>query len=294
MAAANKPTEVTLRAYQVGFGDCFLLTFHYAALGAKPAFQRHLLIDFGSTGKPKTAEGNLLLRVAEDIKKECNGKLHAVIATHRHKDHISGFATAKNGKGSGDIIRLLKPDIVLQPWTEDPKAKPDATKSMAFSSKKAFVGTLLNIHSFSENALAEAARLKGRIGVRTSAQLAFLGEDGLANRSAIDNLMTMGKNRYLNFGLKSGLEKILPGVKVHVLGPPTIEQSAAIKKQRARDEAEFWHLQALSGRHFMAKGQAPFPRAAKYSSIPPHARWIIPRLQAIRGDQLLQIVRAMD
>lgn len=294
MAATNKPTELILRAYQVGFGDCFLLTFHYPALGAKPAFQRHLLIDFGSTGKPKTAEGNLLLRVAEDIKKECNGKLDAVIATHRHKDHISGFATAKNGKGSGDIIRSLKPAIVLQPWTEDPKAAPDATKSIASSSKKAFVGTLLNIHSFSQSALAEATRLKGRVGVRTSAQLAFLGEDNLANRSAVDNLMTMAKNRYLNFGMKSGLEKILPGVKVHVLGPPTIEQSAAIKKQRARDEAEFWHLQAMSGKHFMAKGQAPFPRAAKYSSIPPQARWIIPRLRAIRGDQLLQIVRAMD
>lgn len=294
MPATNKPTEVTLHAYQVGFGDCFLLTFHYPALGTKPAFQRHLLIDFGSTGKPKTAEGNLLQRVAEDIKKECGGKLHAVIATHRHKDHISGFATAKGGKGSGDIIRLLKPDIVLQPWTEDPNAAPDAKKSMAPSPKKAFVRMLSDIHSFSESALAEAMRLKGRVGVRTSAQLSFLGEDNLANRSAIDNLMTMAGNRYLNFGMKSGLEKILPGVKVHVLGPPTIEQSAAIKQQRAHDEAEFWHLQARGGKHFMAQGKAPFPRAAKYSTFPPHARWIIPRLRAIRGDQLLEIVRAMD
>ena len=109
MATTIKPTEFTLRAYQVGFGDCFLLTFHYPAHGTKAAFQRHLLIDFGSTGKPKAAEGNLLLRVAEDIRKECNGKLHAVIATHRHKDHISGFATAPNGKGSGDIIRSSSP-----------------------------------------------------------------------------------------------------------------------------------------------------------------------------------------
>lgn len=48
------------------------------------------------------------------------------MATHRHKDHISGFATAKNGKSSGDVIRALNPDVVIQPRTEDPDAEPDA------------------------------------------------------------------------------------------------------------------------------------------------------------------------
>ena len=104
----------------------------------------------------------------------------------------------------------------------------------------------------------------------------------------------MAKNRYLNFGMKSGLEKILPGVKIHVLGPPTIEQSGDVRQQRAHDEAEFWHLQALGGRHFMALGKSPFPRAAKYSSFPPHARWIVPRLRTIRREQLLEIVRSLD
>ena len=47
----SQPTSVTLRAYQVGFGDCFLLSFHYA--GRRRT--RHVLIDFGTTSLPKGA-----------------------------------------------------------------------------------------------------------------------------------------------------------------------------------------------------------------------------------------------
>jgi hypothetical protein len=40
----ERPTGLTVRMYQVGFGDCFLLTFHYPKTG-----DRHVLIDFGSS-----------------------------------------------------------------------------------------------------------------------------------------------------------------------------------------------------------------------------------------------------
>nr|NLU60627.1 hypothetical protein [Pseudomonas sp. BIGb0427] len=42
------PTSLTLYAYQVGFGDCFLLRFNYPG-----DVRRHVLIDFGSMGMPK-------------------------------------------------------------------------------------------------------------------------------------------------------------------------------------------------------------------------------------------------
>ena len=44
---ATAPHEMVLRSYNVGFGDCFLLTFRYTG------FDRHVLIDFGSTRAPK-------------------------------------------------------------------------------------------------------------------------------------------------------------------------------------------------------------------------------------------------
>src|SRR5262245_56799731 len=68
-----------------------------------------------------------MMDIAKDIKARTGGKLHAVVATHRHRDHISGFATDKAGKATGDVIKSLEPDLVVQPWTEDPKLVPEAT-----------------------------------------------------------------------------------------------------------------------------------------------------------------------
>src|SRR5260370_37854147 len=108
--------------YNVGFGDCFLVTFHYAKS------DRHMLVDYGSTAAPKNGPKDYMQQIAKDIKTQCGGKLHVVVATHRHRDHISGFAT---GVGTGKIIASLNPDHVVQPWTEDPKAKPCAQTAVS-------------------------------------------------------------------------------------------------------------------------------------------------------------------
>jgi glyoxylase-like metal-dependent hydrolase (beta-lactamase superfamily II) len=89
-----RPKSVRIRAYDVGFGDCFLLSFRYATR------ERHVLIDFGSFPKPKRKSAGNMVAIAEHIRATCKGRLDAVVATHRHADHISGFATKKNGGGS--------------------------------------------------------------------------------------------------------------------------------------------------------------------------------------------------
>ena len=68
-SANNVPQRLTLRAYDVGFGDCFLLSIHY------PRKDRHILIDFGSTRlpKPKSVKGNYMEVIAQQIAEDCDG-----------------------------------------------------------------------------------------------------------------------------------------------------------------------------------------------------------------------------
>ena len=288
MAKKQPPTSVTLRSYQVGFGDCFLLTFNYGE--GTGADRRHVLIDFGSTAKPKTGTV-AMATIAGKIAEACNGKLHAIVATHRHTDHISGF-----GGKTGKILAALNPDVVVQPWTEHPDARTGAKQAPAVIERsKGFIGALTDMHAIAGSALREIQSLRTTKTVKE--QLRFLGEDNIANRAAIDTLMGMKCNHaYVHYGSKSGLESVLPGVRIHVLGPPTLTQSRAIEKQRSEDPTEFWHLQALAAKRSASEGRDIFPRARKMtgSALPLETRWFLPRVEAVRGEQLLEIVRILD
>ena len=62
------------------------------------------------------------------------------------------------------------------------------------------------------------------------------------------------------------------------------------------DKDEFWHLQAKASRRAASAGKPLFPRAAQVtgSVLPVETRWFLPRVEALRGDQLLEIVRILD
>jgi hypothetical protein len=291
------PTSAKIRTYHVGFGDCFLVSFEYSRKSEK-----HVLIDFGSTAFPKGVPKSRMMDIAENIKQRTRGKLHAVVATHRHRDHISGFATEKAGKGTGDVIRSLKPGLVVQPWTEDPKLGPKATGPGASNAKIKKFGTgtsehiaaLSLMHELAHQSLAARNLPKSLRG-----ELGFLGESNIANPSAVKNLMTMAKNSYVYCGSKSGLEKILPGVKVEVLGPPTLKQTDKIKRRRSRDPDEFWHFQVSATPLAAPADKARttlFPRYVESRAVSHriNARWLIHHARTVRGEQLLQIVRMLD
>ncbi|HKQ99875.1 MAG TPA: hypothetical protein VJT09_04330 [Pyrinomonadaceae bacterium] len=285
---------MTLRAYNVGFGDCFLLSFHY-----KQGRDRIILIDFGNKHAPDGYKKSLMVDIAKDIKNVCDtdsdGRLDAVVATHRHQDHISGFTTNEKKNGSGDIIASCKPRVVVQPWTEHPKAKPgDETAPGLTFSGKAFAQALDHMNLFAETALAEATRRKG-FPMMGATEIVNVADNNTKNKSAVDNLYNMTKSHYyVYYNSKSGLEKALPGVGIRVLGPPTIKQSEGkVKAERDEDKDQFWALQSGAGR-FCAQQNSLFRRAHKYREIPPHARWFVNHLRLIRSQELLGLVHVMD
>jgi hypothetical protein len=107
--------NVRIRMCRQGLGDFFLLTF------TNQLQQKfNLLIDCGVL----TASGGdgRLKMIAQKLLAECGGHLNAVVVTHEHSDHISGFAKKNFTWIRPDGQELLpKIDQVWMAWTENPE-----------------------------------------------------------------------------------------------------------------------------------------------------------------------------
>jgi hypothetical protein len=297
---AVKPTRLTLRCYGVGFGDCFLLTFHYDP----GTSDRHVLIDFGSTQSPPNAKDRLMQSIANDIATVVGSRLHVLVATHRHADHINGFATNASKTGTGDIIARLEPQLVIQPWTERPDAPKDfiGTKGSLKAANDALRLSLARM-----TAVAGAASLEARhLPAAARSEIQFVAADGVSNMSAVKNLASMGRKTraaYVQYGSKiAAFKTLLPGITVTILGPPTIKQKADVLHQNPVNKKEYWHFAqfwALRAAVARATDGVPvlFPNARSRRTpraIPMENRWFVRRQRAVRAQQLLGLVRAMD
>ena len=310
MPTLTQPEKITIRTYNVGFGDCFFLKFHY------PDFERNILVDFGTTKRPPGSSKNWKKKIAQDIQNHCNGKLHAVIVTHRHSDHISGFQTSKNGHGSGDIIAGCQPDIVILPWTEHPQAQTDAIEppavlmqggaalrkpySIKFSSMQAYMKYAVSLARSADK--QNGAPILGATQSERDKQweeIEAVGTTNLKNLNAIKNLSTMShqnKHFYVHFNSESGLEDLLPGVTTHVLGPPTLKQSEGTTlTQRSADPTEFWQLQARAEQVVRDKGYRLFKDAETITGEDPvDMRWFKSQFNDSYRQQLIEFVRDVD
>jgi hypothetical protein len=230
--------------------------------------------------------------VADLIAEHSNGQLDVLVVSHRHKDHLSGFAA----DAAAGVIEGLSPKLVVRPWTEDPAAPADAPGSALGEGSRKFLQGI-------QAGQGLAAALAGAIPNQSRGLLGGLrgfALDQLRNREAVERLdrwAADGAGSYVHYGSRSGIEDLIPGLRVGVLGPPALEQWPEIARQGAEDP-EYWMLYRRVVDEGAFKELAAAARAVERERAAPGdigpERWLIQRMRRQQVGSLLRIVRILD
>jgi beta-lactamase superfamily II metal-dependent hydrolase len=193
-------SSIRIRMYDVGFGDCFLVTI------PAPDRPRRILFDCGSIGMDGKTIGSVvdeLVQAATDPGQA--PRIDLVVATHRHRDHVSGFASKAWSQ--------VTVGEVWMPWTEDPK---DSQARDIRETQSRLAATL-------SRSLALVAHVAKN---SYASQLLDVVGNALSNDAAMNTLhhgFAGNPTRRFLPTTKTGTDPIelpaLPGVKIYVLGP---------------------------------------------------------------------------
>ena len=229
--------SIRVRMYRPGFGDCFLLSF------GPTKSARHVLIDFGVH---QHGEIGTMPAIMEDIEETTDKHLCLMIATHQHRDHISGFGEFAERFGKFTIGE------VWMPWTDD----PGNSAAVAFQKKQLLLYDRLHMH---------LAAVPAAVGGQTYAD-ALVALDNLRGNEAARVALQHGFGtgalvRYFK-GSTSGVTlPDLPGLSVEILGPPA-------------DEAALGRMNPPADQRFLTAPGSPDGRLRPF-----------PRLEIAVGDQ---------
>ena len=200
---ANK--EVRIRMYNVGFGDAFLV------LVPANGKERRILFDCGSVEAAKNVPMDSIVdRIIEDVTDEDGvPRIDVVVATHRHKDHVSGFGNAKwNG---------VEVKEVWMPWTEDPtdaeaRKIRDIQSSLALALNTSLAKPVVGLTPVEAEARDRAQEVVSNSLMLTNEKAMKTLHSGFSGDPEKRFLPTKTDGRLLK-------TNVLPGVKIHVLGP---------------------------------------------------------------------------
>lgn len=233
---------ISVRMRYVGFGDLFLVR-----VPAADGTTRTMLFDCGVHARGARADmpmEKIITRLLDDVRDaDGNPTIDVVVATHRHTDHISGFADERWAD-----VRVGE---VWMPWTED----PDDTEALGIARRRA----------------AAARRLTEVIGARpkgplTDLAIGILGEVLAASNAKSVEMLREGfsplpgrrsvRRRYLAARRRPLAVPGIEGLRVHVLGP-------------ARDEDAVRELEPPRDQRYLAPG-APGLASRIDAAFPEH------------------------
>jgi beta-lactamase superfamily II metal-dependent hydrolase len=199
-ASSGGAKSLRVRMYRVGFGDFFLLTV------GNGKDRKHILIDCGVHAVDLGSIGEAV----DNMAAECGGHLSLVIMTHRHADHISGFAKCS------DAFSKISVDRVWMPWFEDPKNQDAANIQAKLTALASQLSLQLAARGPRDQPAAMAANITG--GMAASG--------GSSNQKALDVLQNGFSNKPAHDYYRAGDPPNLPqdlidaGLSARILGPP--------------------------------------------------------------------------
>lgn len=202
-AASRK--EVRIRMYNVGFGDAFLV------LIPTNGKERRVLFDCGSVEAAKDLPiASIVDRIIKDVT-DPDGvpRIDVVVATHRHKDHVSGFGNAKWSS--------VEVKEVWMPWTEDPtdaegRKIRDIQSGLALALNASLAKPAVGLSAAELNARRRSQEIVANALMLTNEKEMKTLHSGFSGNPERRFLPTKTDSRLLK-------TEALPGVKIHVLGP---------------------------------------------------------------------------
>jgi hypothetical protein len=225
--------SVRVRMYRQGLGDCFLLSF------PKDRGEAHVLIDCGVL-KGTEATSERIQRVATSIVETTQGRLDALVVTHQHWDHVSGFLQAQS------IFECLQIREVWLAWTED------TTDALAheLTVRKALATSAVRQAALRLGAISDP--YAKQTASRLNNLLAFHGEFGLAGQQTTARAMdwvkarTGARVRYLTPGSTPFESPAFDNLRIFVLGPPR-DPKMLRKSNPSTRASEVYELAGMNG-----------------------------------------------
>jgi beta-lactamase superfamily II metal-dependent hydrolase len=194
-APAGNARTIHIRMYNCGFGDCFLIR-----APTRSGAEKTILIDCGSFKKQAKSISEIVGQVIADLPvRDGKPRVDLLIATHRHKDHIAGFADPRWSE--------VEVGEVWMPWTES--EEPEAISLRSAQTRLALALAGLEGQPTPGLERSEVLELNAGVNVRAMETL----QRGFAGHA---------KRRYLPE--KDATTRVvacasLPEVMIHVLGP---------------------------------------------------------------------------
>jgi hypothetical protein len=280
---------IRIRMYRVGFGDCFLLTLPIARK------KQHILIDCGA----HIGDLHTIPQAVADIAKETKRQLALVIASHIHKDHVSGFAACEKEFSGFQVGE------VWLPWTADPE--DDEARRLRNKQEELVARLALSLRAAGDP--PEIAGMLDNFPWQPDPRLDL----GKKNRAALD-LLTQGfrrldgktgppKVRYLAATEAGGepltLPPMLAGLKATLLAPSRAQKFIAMMDP---PKGHHYLTLGLGARGTTEDGRVPVLPFDKEWRVTP-ARYldgnlwppdIKSRLSAVLPDDLVALARWLD